>query len=103
MVQHRGTHILFQPCGPVRAARVRAAGTHRHAARGARLSELADAAGLNRSTAHNLLASLEELGYITQDRKGPPIGSPGRSIGYNAWTPRPSRPCGHVSGRCCRA
>jgi IclR family acetate operon transcriptional repressor len=37
---------------------------------GARLSELADGAGLNRSTAHNLLASLEELGYITQDRKG---------------------------------
>lgn len=37
---------------------------------GVRLSELADGAGLNRSTAHNLLASLEELGYITQDRKG---------------------------------
>src|SRR3954469_24126959 len=37
---------------------------------GARLSELADGAGLNRSTAHNLLASLEGLGYITQDRKG---------------------------------
>lgn len=37
---------------------------------GARLSELADGTGLNRSTAHNLLASLEELGYITQDRKG---------------------------------
>ncbi|WP_112248263.1 IclR family transcriptional regulator [Kribbella monticola] len=37
---------------------------------GARLSELADGAGLNRSTAHNLLASLEELGYITQDKKG---------------------------------
>jgi DNA-binding IclR family transcriptional regulator len=37
---------------------------------GARLSELADGAGLNRSTAHNLLASLEQLGYITQDRKG---------------------------------
>jgi IclR family acetate operon transcriptional repressor len=37
---------------------------------GARLSELADGAGLNRSTAHNLLASLEELGYISQDRKG---------------------------------
>lgn len=37
---------------------------------GARLSELADGAGLNRSTAHNLIASLEELGYITQDRKG---------------------------------
>ncbi len=37
---------------------------------GARLSDLADGAGLNRSTAHNLLASLEELGYITQDRKG---------------------------------
>lgn len=37
---------------------------------GARLSELADGAGLNRSTAHNLLASLEELGYITQNKKG---------------------------------
>jgi IclR family acetate operon transcriptional repressor len=37
---------------------------------GARLSELADGAGLNRSTAHNLLATLEELGYITQDKKG---------------------------------
>jgi IclR family acetate operon transcriptional repressor len=37
---------------------------------GARLSDLADGAGLNRSTAHNLLASLEKLGYITQDRKG---------------------------------
>ncbi|WP_411699622.1 IclR family transcriptional regulator [Conyzicola sp.] len=37
---------------------------------GTRLSELADGAGLNRSTAHNLLASLEELGYITQDKKG---------------------------------
>ncbi|WP_269758839.1 IclR family transcriptional regulator [Variovorax sp. E3] len=37
---------------------------------GVRLSELADGSGLNRSTAHNLLASLEELGYITQDRKG---------------------------------
>jgi len=37
---------------------------------GARLSELADGTDLNRSTAHNLLASLEELGYITQDRKG---------------------------------
>ncbi|WP_122668629.1 IclR family transcriptional regulator [Pseudomonas viridiflava] len=37
---------------------------------GARLSELADGAGLNRSTAHNLIASLEVLGYITQDRKG---------------------------------
>jgi len=37
---------------------------------GARLSELADGLGLNRSTAHNLLASLEELGYITQDKKG---------------------------------
>ncbi|WP_165384286.1 IclR family transcriptional regulator [Leucobacter triazinivorans] len=37
---------------------------------GSRLSELADGAGLNRSTAHNLLASLEELGYITQDKKG---------------------------------
>ncbi len=37
---------------------------------GARLSELADGACLNRSTAHNLLASLEGLGYITQDKKG---------------------------------
>ena len=37
---------------------------------GARLSDLADTVGLNRSTAHNLLASLEELGYITQDKKG---------------------------------
>lgn len=39
---------------------------------GVRLSELADGVGLNRSTAHNLLASLEELGYVTQDRKGAP-------------------------------
>src|SRR3954449_4585617 len=39
-------------------------------AEGARLSELADGAGLNRSTAHNLLSSLEQLGYITQDKKG---------------------------------
>lgn len=45
---------------------------------GARLSELADGAGLNRSTAHNLLASLEELGYITQDRKGAPYRLTGR-------------------------
>lgn len=37
---------------------------------GARLSDLAHSGGLNRSTAHNLLASLEELGYITQDKKG---------------------------------
>ncbi len=37
---------------------------------GARLSELADGSGLHRSTAHNLLASLEKLGYITQDKKG---------------------------------
>ncbi|MDR6475785.1 IclR family acetate operon transcriptional repressor [Burkholderia sp. OAS925] len=37
---------------------------------GVRLSELADGIGLNRSTAHNLLASLEGLGYIMQDRKG---------------------------------
>ncbi len=39
---------------------------------GARLSELADAAGLNRSTAHNLLASLEALGYVEQAGKGTP-------------------------------
>lgn len=37
---------------------------------GARLSVLADRAGLNRSTAHNLLASLEALGYVMQDKKG---------------------------------
>jgi IclR family acetate operon transcriptional repressor len=37
---------------------------------GARLSELADGLGLHRSTAHNLLASLEELGYIAQEKKG---------------------------------
>lgn len=37
---------------------------------GARLSELADGTGLNRSTARNLLASLEELGYVMQERKG---------------------------------
>jgi IclR family acetate operon transcriptional repressor len=37
---------------------------------GARLSDLADGLGLNRSTAHNLLASLEQLGYITQEKKG---------------------------------
>ncbi|WP_192860140.1 IclR family transcriptional regulator [Mycobacterium sp. MS1601] len=45
---------------------------------GARLSELADGAGLNRSTAHNLLASLEELGYITQDDKGAPYRLSGK-------------------------
>ncbi|GAF46547.1 putative IclR family transcriptional regulator [Rhodococcus wratislaviensis NBRC 100605] len=39
---------------------------------GARLSELADAVGLNRSTAHNLLASLEALGYVEQAGKGTP-------------------------------
>ena len=37
---------------------------------GVRLSELAAGTGLNRSTAHNLLASLEGLGYIMQDKKG---------------------------------
>ncbi|MER6170380.1 IclR family transcriptional regulator [Streptosporangium sp. NPDC001681] len=39
---------------------------------GLRLSELADAAGLNRSTAHNLLASLEALGYVEQPGRGAP-------------------------------
>jgi IclR family transcriptional regulator, acetate operon repressor len=45
---------------------------------GARLSELADGTGLNRSTAHNLLASLEELGYITQNKKGAPYRLTGK-------------------------
>ncbi|SJN19033.1 Transcriptional regulator, IclR family [Mycetocola reblochoni REB411] len=39
---------------------------------GARLSELADDAGLNRSTTHNLLASLETLGYVEQSNRGAP-------------------------------
>lgn len=37
---------------------------------GLRLSELADGSGLNRSTAHNLLASLEALGYVEQPARG---------------------------------
>jgi IclR family acetate operon transcriptional repressor len=37
---------------------------------GMSLSELAGGAGLNRSTAHNLLASLEAIGYVTQERRG---------------------------------
>lgn len=45
---------------------------------GTRLSELADRAGLNRSTAHNLLASLEALGYITQHGKGSPYRLTGK-------------------------
>jgi len=45
---------------------------------GARLSELADGAGLNRSTAHNLLASLEALGYIDQRGKGSPYRLTGK-------------------------
>ncbi|MER5326275.1 IclR family transcriptional regulator [Streptosporangium roseum] len=40
------------------------------APRGARLSDLADAAALNRSTTHNLLATLQELGYVTQPGRG---------------------------------
>lgn len=40
------------------------------APRGARLSDIADAAGLNRSTTHNLLATLQELGYVTQSARG---------------------------------
>ncbi|MEU2970134.1 IclR family transcriptional regulator [Streptomyces ardesiacus] len=40
------------------------------APRGARLSDIADAAGLNRSTTHNLLATLQELGYVTQPTRG---------------------------------
>lgn len=45
---------------------------------GARLSELADGAGLNRSTTHNLLATLEELGYISQHQRGAPYRLTGR-------------------------
>ncbi|MGN9796358.1 IclR family transcriptional regulator [Streptomyces sp. OZ13] len=37
---------------------------------GARLSDIADAAQLNRSTTHNLLATLQELGYVTQPSRG---------------------------------
>jgi len=40
------------------------------APRGARLSDIADAAGLNRSTTHNLLATLQELGYVAQPARG---------------------------------
>lgn len=45
---------------------------------GARLSELADSLGLNRSTAHNLLASLDALGYVEQADKGTPYRLTGR-------------------------
>lgn len=37
---------------------------------GARLSDIADAARLNRSTTHNLLATLQELGYVAQPSRG---------------------------------
>lgn len=37
---------------------------------GARLSDVADAAQLNRSTTHNLLATLQELGYVAQPSRG---------------------------------
>lgn len=37
---------------------------------GARLSDLAENCGLSRSTAHNLLATLEHLGYVTQVSSG---------------------------------
>ncbi|TMU98699.1 IclR family transcriptional regulator [Streptomyces sp. DASNCL29] len=40
------------------------------APRGARLSDIADAARLNRSTTHNLLATLQELGYVAQPSRG---------------------------------
>ncbi|CDR13898.1 IclR family transcriptional regulator [Streptomyces iranensis] len=40
------------------------------APRGARLSDIADAAHLNRSTTHNLLATLQELGYVAQPTRG---------------------------------
>jgi IclR family transcriptional regulator, acetate operon repressor len=39
---------------------------------GARLSELAAQVGLHRSTAHNLLATLESLGYVAQPSAGGP-------------------------------
>ncbi|MFT4124175.1 MAG: IclR family transcriptional regulator [Microbacteriaceae bacterium] len=48
---------------------------------GLRLSELADGAGLNRSTAHNLLASLETLGYVEQPNRGAPYRLTGRLEG----------------------
>jgi len=45
---------------------------------GARLSELADGVGINRSTAHNLLASMEALGYVEQESKGAPYRLTGK-------------------------
>lgn len=53
---------------PVRSV-VRAFGLLEELARhgeGARLSDLAESCDLSRSTAHNLLATLEHLGYVTQ-------------------------------------
>ncbi|MBT0768790.1 helix-turn-helix domain-containing protein [Kineosporia sp. J2-2] len=48
---------------------------------GVRLSELADRQGLNRSTTHNLLASLEQLGYVRQSDRGAPYRLTGRLAG----------------------
>lgn len=45
---------------------------------GLRLSDLADGVGLNRSTAHNLLASLETLSYVEQPNRGGPYRLTGK-------------------------
>ncbi|GGM62217.1 IclR family transcriptional regulator [Microbacterium saperdae] len=51
---------------------------------GLRLSELADGADLNRSTAHNLLASLDAIGWVEQPSKGGPYRLTGR-MGQLMW------------------
>ncbi|WP_146211090.1 IclR family transcriptional regulator [Quadrisphaera granulorum] len=45
---------------------------------GLRLSDLADGLGLNRSTAHNLLGTLEVLGYVEQRHRGAPYRLTGK-------------------------